>query len=161
MRVTEKKGRGVYSLIHFQKVDLVWSGVNTVCLETGTEYREYLASIPYNLACDIFEWAYSTAEDGICVDLDEGSFINHSSSKESHPHEYMTVNETPNVAGDNDGERKTSDNIYATRDIHPGDEILIDYLHFEHQKVNNTQTKYIELPYRFFISAILPYIVRW
>jgi len=122
---TEEKGRGVYALRTIKEGELVWNDVVTACFENGMDYRKYLASIPSDLACDVFEWAFADDDDGICIDLNDGAYINHSSLTESHQHKYITDNDTPNIGVGSNKE------LYATKDISPGEELLIDYMSFE------------------------------
>ena len=72
VRVDDEKGRGVYAKELFKEGELVWEGLFTACFANGMAYRRFLRSIPHDLACDVFQWAYSGKEYGACVDLDEG-----------------------------------------------------------------------------------------
>lgn len=122
VKVFEEKGRGVYATKSFKKGELVWSDIFSACFKDGMAYRLFLGSLPVDLACDVFEWAYSGETYGVCVDLDEGSLINHSTIKKENERDWETGEgeEQPNI-GIIDYEH------IAIRDINPGDELLIDY----------------------------------
>lgn len=119
----EGKGRAVYATSQFKKGEVVWYTDFTACFNEGMLYRKYLASIPADLACDVMVWAYSGSY-GVCVDLDEGSLINHAASKEANREAWEFGDEKPNIIIDKDLH-------IASVDINPGDELLIDYLSFD------------------------------
>lgn len=123
----EGRGRGVYAKEAFAVGELVWSDSYTACFNDGMSYRRFLASIPADLACDVFQWAYSGESYGICVDLDEGSLMNHASSMDKKGKEYQWEidDDTPNVAV---SAENSSGTLYvAIQEINPGDEFLVDY----------------------------------
>ena len=94
------KGRGVYAAEPIRKGELVWTATaSTARFPSGALYRQFLAIIPADLACDVLQWAYvqdvahfydSTADNltdamfqsppqrmlRVSVDLDEGSYMN-------------------------------------------------------------------------------------
>jgi len=126
-----QKGRAVYANQIFQKGAVVRTKDYTACFQTGTLYRQFLVAIPPYLACDVLEWAYSGTQYGVCVALDEGSFINHASTpvydpttgerimKRTRYYEADLPNDRPNLAND-----------IAVREIHIGEELLADYEEF-------------------------------
>lgn len=114
------KGRAVYAKKSYKKGDEVYRDTYSACFEEGPLYRKFLASIPPYLACDVFEWAYSGQSYGACVDLDEGSFINHASNSDSKNRDWELGNERPNLLGGH----------IASRDIQVGEELLTDYSEF-------------------------------
>jgi len=125
VKLTDEKGRAVYATSPFRKGELVWSDDFTACFRDGMTYRKFLASIPSDLACDVFEWAYSGPSYGACVDLDEGSLINHAASTEANQRPWEVGNVKPNIGIDEE-----TDLHVALSDINPGDELLIDYMSF-------------------------------
>ena len=128
VRVDDEKGRGVYAKELFKEGELVWEGLFTACFANGMAYRRFLRSIPHDLACDVFQWAYSGKEYGACVDLDEGSLINHAASKPENIRSWETGNKKPNIRSADSG-MHTGETV-AIRDIHPGEELLTDYGEF-------------------------------
>jgi len=114
------KGRAVYANRSFKKGGEVYLNDFSGCFEDGILYRKFLASIPPYLACDVFQWAYSGKSYGVCVDLDEGSFINHASSSDTKNRDWESGNESPNLVGGS----------IASRDIEIGEELLTDYSEF-------------------------------
>lgn len=122
VRVSEEKGRGLFATAPFRAGERVWEDHFTACFDDGMEYRRFLASLPADLACDVLDWAYSGTEYGVCVDLDEGSLINHAASTEENRVHWQTDHETPNIMVD----PETGLHV-ATVDIQPGEELLIDY----------------------------------
>jgi len=113
-------GRTVYAGADIQKGSVVLDAeVQNAQFQTGNDFRRFLAALPKDLACDVLMWAYVAEYDGlkIAVDLDEGSFLN--------------SYDTPNAQlGIIDGE--TTFSYYAIRDIHAGEEIMIEYGDFAH-----------------------------
>jgi len=117
------KGRAVYANRVYKKGEEVYKNIFAACFEEGIDYRKFLASIPPSLACDVFEWAYAGKSYGACVDLDEGSFINHASSASENStknRHWEKGEERPNLLGGS----------IATRDIQIGEELLTDYAEF-------------------------------
>jgi len=126
VKLTKKKGRGLFAKNTIEKADLVWKDIHTACFRNGKDFKKYLASIPSDLTCDILEWAYSGQKYGICVDLDEASIINHASLTKNDAFSNFSIDKRPNL----DFDKKTG-YTYATQDISVGDELLVDYLSFE------------------------------
>jgi len=112
------KGRAVYATKPFKKGDMIWNDIYMACFEEGHHYRHFLASIPAHLACDVFEWAYSAKGSGVCVDLDEGSLVNHANTI-AKIQDLESGEDRPNLQG-----------RVATRNIRAGEEILTDYSTF-------------------------------
>jgi hypothetical protein len=53
------KGRGVYAAEAIRKGELVWTATaSTARFPSGALYRQFLAIIPADLACDVLQWAY-------------------------------------------------------------------------------------------------------
>jgi len=115
------KGRAVYATRTFAKGDLVWHDF-TACFEEGDEYRHFLASIPVPLACDVFEWAYSGISYGVCVDMDEASFVNHASDTPNNDRKKYGE-DRPNLSSSPKG-------CIAKHDIEVDEELLTDYSGF-------------------------------
>uniref|UniRef100_A0A7S1G2I5 SET domain-containing protein n=1 Tax=Corethron hystrix TaxID=216773 RepID=A0A7S1G2I5_9STRA len=127
VKSVEGKGRAVYATQEFKQGEIVWKEMFTACFDDGMLYRKFLASIPDGLACDVFEWAYSDETYGICVDLDEGSLVNHAASTEANRQYWEDETSKPNIRSDESG----SGHAIAMADIYPGDELLIDYISFD------------------------------
>jgi hypothetical protein len=118
------KGRGVIALEDIPEGTFVWEGIQTARFPSPVEYRRFLMSTPYELACDILglwayteEFAFKYDLEGtrrgpvISVDLDEGSFVNTADATTS---------------------KNIDDSTYrATRLIKAGEELIVDYGAFE------------------------------
>jgi SET domain len=53
------KGRGVYAAEAIRKGELVWTATaSTARFPSGALYRQFLAIVPADLACDVLQWAY-------------------------------------------------------------------------------------------------------
>ena len=144
-------GRGVYATTDIPKDSLLYLSTNNAAFYNGQTFRNFLKALPTKLACDVQIWAFvrwvslETNFNGkhmICVDLDEGSFVN--SADENVAMQY-------NMAlGNNDGklyidmDTDTVENaeeqrelwygckmkFYASRDIVAGEEIRASYNDF-------------------------------
>lgn len=123
-----RKGRGIIAAEAVSQGQLLWSDGKTARFADGDLYREYLATVPANLACDIMSWAYienmgdeENPNLWISVDLDETSFCNDAEEYEdanmgciapaTHPEECLAKQ-------------------WALSDIQAGDEVLCDYSEF-------------------------------
>ena len=138
-------GRGVYATTHIPKGSLLYISTNNAAFFTGQAYRNFLRALPPKLACDVLIWAFvrwvsldssDNEEHMVCVDLDEGSFVNSADDEPEAEHMY-------NMAlGNDDGvmyyDLKDQDDkeqlwfgckmkFYAARDIEPGEEIRASY----------------------------------
>lgn len=111
----------MYANKNYKKGDLVYSAEHCACFEDGDSFRYFLASIPPTLGCEVLQWSYSAKSFGVCVDLDEGSLVNHASKSLKHRSRgYAFTRELPNIKGS-----------IAIADINIGDEILVDYDDFD------------------------------
>jgi len=55
----EGKGRGVYITEPVKKGQLVWTATKqSARFKDGSSYKEFLFTIPVDLACDVMQWAY-------------------------------------------------------------------------------------------------------
>eukprot|EP00593_Proboscia_inermis_P003478 CAMPEP_0171310866 /NCGR_PEP_ID=MMETSP0816-20121228/21058_1 /TAXON_ID=420281 /ORGANISM="Proboscia inermis, Strain CCAP1064/1" /LENGTH=258 /DNA_ID=CAMNT_0011795237 /DNA_START=20 /DNA_END=796 /DNA_ORIENTATION=- len=129
------------------KGTLVWtSRQQSAHFSTGEEYRRFLHSIPDDIACDVLQWAYvqSFADEEyrnnpkvknkrkgaarVCVDLDEGSFMNSGGWSD---YSYDTDEEVANVGCDEEAalefEGGCARNYFALRDIMMDEEFLCSY----------------------------------
>jgi len=148
------KGRGVFATSFVKKGDLVWNSRQTAQFSAAAGYREFLVSISRGLACDVSQWAYvkdlNTGYDGelldqakdedaevdlvISIDLDEGILINDGEHRfdqfesEDEMESYSDVQNIgcmPEVAELSPG--GCNKNLFALRDIMPGEELLCSY----------------------------------
>jgi len=53
VKVTENKGRSIHATKPFKKGQVIWTALYTACFYDGMAYRQFLASIPDDLACDV------------------------------------------------------------------------------------------------------------
>eukprot|EP00568_Trieres_chinensis_P012881 CAMPEP_0183296544 /NCGR_PEP_ID=MMETSP0160_2-20130417/4046_1 /TAXON_ID=2839 ORGANISM="Odontella Sinensis, Strain Grunow 1884" /NCGR_SAMPLE_ID=MMETSP0160_2 /ASSEMBLY_ACC=CAM_ASM_000250 /LENGTH=230 /DNA_ID=CAMNT_0025458163 /DNA_START=71 /DNA_END=763 /DNA_ORIENTATION=+ len=116
VHLTDGKGRGVFATEKITKGQKVWTERHTAQFheDQEEEFRSFLAAIPYELACDILQWAYVQKKDGsyaASVDLDDCSYLNH--------------------ARDGNNVVETWDATVAGRDIEVGEELLTDYTSFD------------------------------
>ena len=132
-----QKGRGIITKKFIPKGTLVYSStVQTAKFYRGNHFREFLASIRPQLACDVLQWAYVEdfspphKKDGnaqqqqrrqlaICVDLDEGSFCN-----DGGPSGNLGCNAELSQIAD------CKSNYFALRDIQAGEELECVYKQF-------------------------------
>jgi hypothetical protein len=84
VEVLRKKGRGVFTSVSVRAGDVVWRSRQTAEFSDADQWREFLETIPRDLACDSLLWAYvfDASEEGdsgfaVGIDLDEGSLVNH------------------------------------------------------------------------------------
>merc|ERR1712166_320212 len=117
---------------------LLYLPTNNAAFYNGQTYRNFLRALPSKLACDVLIWAFVrwvslesnyNNKNMVCVDLDEGSFIN---TPEGDDDKNM-------VLGDDKGEllHDMEDEtivwygckmkFYAFRDIVAGEEIRASY----------------------------------
>ena len=156
VRHTPGKGRGVYYGEQgdepvLPKGSLVWTTRQTAMFKDGNLYRKFLWTIPDHLACDVIQWAYvldlttgfdheetegydvSKADVAICVDLDEGILVNAGDYSYSDTDEYAIgeKSDVSNVGCDSDAATRYQggcrNHLFALRDIHPGEELLVAY----------------------------------
>ena len=133
---TPNKGRGVHAAEFVKEGSLVWESHYTGCFEEEFDYKQFLVTIPYDVACDVIQWAYvesSSDEHGLmmCCDLDEGSLVNTG----THDYEDFEVFEKKkDMKGEPNNLRIVVGNdlsrMYAMRDINKGEELLVDYNDF-------------------------------
>jgi hypothetical protein len=149
-KMSDEKGRGVYALDTIPQGTLVWTSRHqSAQFTTGLQFRKFLASISVPMACDVLMWAYvhniGTPERKkyrISCDLDAGSFIN-SAQFEGADHDETEANIgcidefDDDEMDDNLREHADSgcpENLFALRDIEPGEEILCRYGDFALKK---------------------------
>ncbi len=82
--VNDEKGRGVFATAPIKKGTLVWSSHKRQSARffDGDSYRQFVATVPVDLACDIMQFSYvqdfgppHSPELAICTDLDEGALV--------------------------------------------------------------------------------------
>jgi hypothetical protein len=119
----------VFSKGKVLKGTLVWTSTKqSARFKNASDYRQFLHSIPRrDLVCDVVEFSYvqsfgesrDASDSMICVDLDEGCFMNADDE-----------NEEANLSctlGDDENNLKEHLNCYALHDIEPGEELICDY----------------------------------
>jgi hypothetical protein len=127
-------GRGVFAKERINKGQLVWKSINTAEFVNPQDYRNFLRTLPQNLACDVLIWAYARMASRkqqhtfkVCADLDEGSFVNHSSNRRKANSE-PGVGRLLRVGEDKEKTWYGCDlEFYANRDIEAGEEIRVNY----------------------------------
>lgn len=137
-------GRGVYAASVIRKGSLIWQSDNTAIFDEPQDYRNFIRALPRELSCDVLIWAYSRmiSEDRddefyVCVDLDEGSFINSVFDRPSLLNMAVGLDDgpMPDGADTDEGIQKLSWygcklKFYATKDIQVGEQIMADYGEF-------------------------------
>ena len=132
-------GRGIVATTFIPKGTMVWRPRNAAEFTSKEQVRGFLEHIlahaQKEVACDAIRWLYSMKasprEDDyvLCVDFDEGSMINRAETLgevnvEAVFHKIDDNEEDRTVYGCQQGE------LYTTKDIHPGEELLMDYAEF-------------------------------
>jgi hypothetical protein len=132
--VDENIGLGIFAQEPIPEDTLIWKSKYTVEFRSGQAFREYLKLLPDDLGCDVLHWAYTRRsphfdeeevdDDSfiICCDVDEGSYGN------GHYEDDKAVNA---VFDDEDDGRGCDLELYADRDISPGEEIRLSYASME------------------------------
>lgn len=146
VKFDDKKGRGIYSKVDIPKGSLLYISTNNGAFLNGQTYRNFLKALPRNLACDVMIWAFvrwvsleSEYNDAhmVCVDLDEGSFINAADS--SKLYNMALGNDAGKLLDDMDEEEELElwygckMKFYAYKDIKAGEEIQASYADFAEQ----------------------------
>ena len=147
-KMSDEKGRGVYALDStIQKGTLVWTSRHqSAQFTTGLQFRTFLASISEPMACDVLMWAYvhnigtsKRKRFRISCDLDAGSFINSAQFEGAADNDETEANIgcidefDDDYINENLSEYKDGgcpENLFALRDIEPGEEILCRYADF-------------------------------
>jgi hypothetical protein len=105
------RGRGLFASRDIQKGDLVHSSKSDVIFPDAMTWRRYVFSLPRRMACDAIVWTW-TQRRGIRTCMNIAILMNAANWK--------TENQTePNLSA--------SAEMYATRDIKKGEELLYDY----------------------------------
>eukprot|EP00536_Pseudo-nitzschia_multiseries_P017395 jgi/Psemu1/224841/e_gw1.1530.7.1 len=133
-------GRGVYALTDIPKGSLLYLSTNNAAFFNGQTYRNFLKALPAKLACDVSIWAFvrwvsleSAYNDHhmVCVDLDEGSFINSADRDDDYN---MALGNDEGVFYQDGTEEQQEElwfgckmKFWASRDIRVGEEIRADY----------------------------------
>jgi predicted RecA/RadA family phage recombinase len=113
IRLIPGKGRGLFATKNIKKGEVIWKNIQSAEFEDELSWRRFVSSIPYELACDVHQWAYVEYDEDdkisiLYLDLDDGSFTN-----------------TPD--GDQDENSTTEEVSIALRDIKAGEEITMSY----------------------------------
>ncbi|KAG7347646.1 SET methyltransferase domain containing protein [Nitzschia inconspicua] len=137
IKYMKKIGRGVFAKESIPRGQLVWKSINTAEFIRPQDYRDFLRALPQNLACDVIIWAYTRMISReqkqtfkVCVDLDEGSFVNHSRNR---LRANMELGIGRLLREDEDEEITWYGcdlEFYANRDIEAGEEIRANYDEF-------------------------------
>lgn len=105
------RGRGLFASRDIQKGELVHSSESDVIFPDAMTWRRYVFSLPRRMACDAIVWTW-TQKRGIRTCMNIAILMNAANWK--------TENQTePNLSA--------SAEMYATRDIKKGEELLYDY----------------------------------
>jgi len=129
---TADKGRAVFATSKIKAGEPVWYPVQHAVFRKKEDFRTFLSALSFDLACDVLMWAYAESCDCLYVptpecyaatlELDEGSFLN-----------TISVGQEPNIASN--GEFNSTDGSwgfnFASRDIEPGEELVMDYKTFD------------------------------
>jgi len=127
-------GRGLFTKANITKGQIV-SNIRTGAFEDHAHCRRFLRKVPDHLVKETVEWLYLSGHQGdseayVYIDLDEGNMLNHGDSpewSEGRP-PYRNLAQVGNQ------------NI-ALRDIHEGEELLLDYHYFLILKDGNAFTR--------------------
>ena len=114
-------GRGIYAKTDIPKGSLVWHNIRTAAFSEGQQFREFVMTLPRELGCDVLQWSYAMGKKIYC-DLDEGSFCNDGRSKGSN----IDIDEVASAKFI----AKAGVQLFATRDIKEGEELLCNYHSF-------------------------------
>lgn len=140
IKIREAVGRGVYAKTDIPKGSLLYISTNNAAFHNGQTYRNFIKALPTKLACDVMIWAFvrwvslETEHDDkhmVCVDLDEGSFVNSADSTDSF--NMALGNDSGALYGDLSPDDQSDlwhgckMKFYAAREIKAGEEILAAY----------------------------------
>ena len=126
-------GRGVFAALPIDKGTHIWTAsTNSARFHSGQDFRQFLISIPTDLACDVLIWSYvqyvyddsENEKLAIQCDLDDGSFVNTADIPEE-----ANVGTASGHDEVNDGKMQAQ-NLFALRDIEAGEQLLVDYGEF-------------------------------
>lgn len=145
----DEKGRGIFAKEGVQNGQLVIDLDNGSVgyFKNGHEWRKFTVELPREVACNFIEWSWvqdmprkddgdegeindvTDARDGltIFVAYDESNLIN--SAEWGHEEANVACGSPP--VNDDDDRGPCRYKFYATRDIKPGEELLINYSEFE------------------------------
>mmetsp|Transcript_20072 Transcript_20072/g.28432 ORF Transcript_20072/g.28432 Transcript_20072/m.28432 type:complete len:859 (+) Transcript_20072:163-2739(+) len=119
VRHSPGKGRGLFSTAPVKKGTLFWSHIHHAVFPDEDSFRRFLESIPWELACDVLQWAYvekiGPENFSVAVELDQGSLCNHGDSGEAN------IGGAGNYGG----------YLLTLRDMEIGEEFLQDYNTFD------------------------------
>ena len=116
-----RHGRGIYAKTDIPKGSLVWHNIRSAVFSEGMQFREFVMTLPRELGCDMLQWSYVMDEKIYC-DLDEGSFCNNGYSDGSN----IDIDEVASAKFI----AKAGMQLFATRDIKKGEELLCNYSSF-------------------------------
>ena len=126
-------GRGAFAALPIDKGTHIWTAsTNSARFHSGQDFRQFLISIPTDLACDVLIWSYvqyvyddsENEKLAIQCDLDDGSFVNTADIPEE-----ANVGTASGHDEVNDGKMQAQ-NLFALRDIEAGEQLLVDYGEF-------------------------------
>eukprot|EP00534_Pseudo-nitzschia_fraudulenta_P004561 CAMPEP_0201118870 /NCGR_PEP_ID=MMETSP0850-20130426/3065_1 /ASSEMBLY_ACC=CAM_ASM_000622 /TAXON_ID=183588 /ORGANISM="Pseudo-nitzschia fraudulenta, Strain WWA7" /LENGTH=344 /DNA_ID=CAMNT_0047384339 /DNA_START=328 /DNA_END=1362 /DNA_ORIENTATION=+ len=133
-------GRGVYTKEKIPKGRLLYISTNNGAFYEGQVFRNFLRALPPKLACDVMIWSFvrwvsleteTNEKHMVCVDLDEGSFVN--SADVTDEYNMALGNNEGTLYHDGTDEEKEQlwwgckMKFYASRDIEAGEEIRAEY----------------------------------
>jgi hypothetical protein len=136
-------GRGVFAKTDIPKGSLLYVSTNNAAFFNGQTYRNFINALPPKLACDVTIWAFvrwvslETEENDVhmvCVDLDEGSFVNSSDDDSQYNMALGNDKGTLYQEAAEEEERELwygcKMKFWASRDIKAGEEIRASYNDF-------------------------------
>jgi len=133
-------GRGVFAKTDIPAGSLLYLSTNNAAFHHGQMYRNFLRALPDKLACDVQIWAFvrwvsleseENEKHMVCVDLDEGSFVNSADETD----DYNMALGTDDGVFYSDGNEEQQQSLwygckmkfFAYRDIRAGEEIRAAY----------------------------------
>jgi len=155
--ITPYKGRGIIATELIPKYQIVWDAEDHAVFNSEFHFKEFLERIGYDLACDVIMWAYveyCQNEDNIdfhdnimngihnktfkdknskntcfevAVELGDASFMNDINENEEANVIFCGIGEKGKLLQEAINCDIGSDDAYSSRDINPGEELLIEY----------------------------------
>ena len=88
-QIADGKGRGAFAARDIKKGELVHDGnFNTAFWNDGLAWKQYIASLPSPMDCDVMEWTWTqeVVDKGwfLCLNLNEAAFLNNGGEEDSN-----------------------------------------------------------------------------
>jgi len=154
-----EKGRGVFSTGFIPKDGTVLdSNEHHAFFGSEAIWRQFLTLLPLDLAKDVTQWAYVVKDETdvlnehpdpshvVCLDMFAGSLMNHGDTT-TVLHNDLLLSSSSSLSLANIYQNKSHDDYFASYDIQPGDEFLVDYkkFHIKNHKLDWFDTMRNEL----------------